>query len=516
MTKSTCWKKAKIFFICFTLAFLFLMICTKSSFLYPMNDWTDANCFFTVGKSMLKGKILYLDLFEQKGPLLYLLHTLAAMISFHSFIGVFLLEIVSLTIFFYYAYKTLNLFVSHNMAIFCLPIIAFLILGLRNFSHGDSAEEFCLPILMYSLYSLTQYFKVKSPMSPSYKMFFLNGVMAGLIATIKFSLLGFWFAFMMCFFFLLLSRKEYRKSICSCLVFLGGMILPILPWIIYFIVNHAWNAFLEAYIYFNIFYYGEAIPPLMKTLAIIGKPLAFLAKSPGIGIPFLFGMFTIFYDRKFLPNLAGKLTILTTFIFLCIGVFFGSSAFRYYYIILTPFIVYGIASVARLLENNYHYQFQRNKEAIFMILTVWMLAFSFYATDNTTMIQPRVEKKELVQYRFAEIINQKKKATLLNYQFLDGGFYTAAGIVPNTKYFQKQNVNDKIYPDITQGQNKVLEKRQVDFVVTRDSMNRSGNYTYDKALTKNYKKIAHQNQNYEERRYRYTLWKKRKNPLPDR
>ena len=28
---------------------LMLSICTKSSPLYPMNDWVDVHCFFTVG-----------------------------------------------------------------------------------------------------------------------------------------------------------------------------------------------------------------------------------------------------------------------------------------------------------------------------------------------------------------------------------------------------------------------------------------------------------------------------------
>ena len=47
------------------LAFIFITICSKSSPLYPFNDWVDANCFFTVGKSIVNGKTLYLDIFEK-------------------------------------------------------------------------------------------------------------------------------------------------------------------------------------------------------------------------------------------------------------------------------------------------------------------------------------------------------------------------------------------------------------------------------------------------------------------
>ena len=48
---------------CFFLRLLFaclasysvLAVCSKSSFLYPMNDWVDVNCFFTVGRGILHG-----------------------------------------------------------------------------------------------------------------------------------------------------------------------------------------------------------------------------------------------------------------------------------------------------------------------------------------------------------------------------------------------------------------------------------------------------------------------------
>ena len=65
--------KGKVIVYCIALSFLFLMICSESSFLYPMNDWVDGNCFFTMGKSMMNGSVPYLDLFEQKGPLLFLI-----------------------------------------------------------------------------------------------------------------------------------------------------------------------------------------------------------------------------------------------------------------------------------------------------------------------------------------------------------------------------------------------------------------------------------------------------------
>ena len=71
-------KTSIVFFIyCIIISFSILIICTKSSPLYVFNDWVDANAYFTMGKGMIHGLIPFKDLFEQKGPLLYLIHGLS-------------------------------------------------------------------------------------------------------------------------------------------------------------------------------------------------------------------------------------------------------------------------------------------------------------------------------------------------------------------------------------------------------------------------------------------------------
>ena len=59
-------------------------VCSLSSPLYAFNTWVDANCFMTVGKSMLYGLVPYRDLYEQKGPLLYALYALCYLVSHRS------------------------------------------------------------------------------------------------------------------------------------------------------------------------------------------------------------------------------------------------------------------------------------------------------------------------------------------------------------------------------------------------------------------------------------------------
>ena len=55
-------RDAMIFLYCMLAAFACLAVCSKSSPLYPINDWTDANAYFSCGKGMLNGRVMYSDL----------------------------------------------------------------------------------------------------------------------------------------------------------------------------------------------------------------------------------------------------------------------------------------------------------------------------------------------------------------------------------------------------------------------------------------------------------------------
>ena len=144
-------QKIALYTACLLAAGVLLLLCSQCSPLFPINVWGDANCLMTVGRVMREGGVIYRDIYEQKGPTLYLIHALAACISDTSFLGVYVLEVVSFAAVLYMACWLAMHRVKPGVAFAGVVLVGACVLVGGAFSRGDSAEEFCLPYLMGAL-----------------------------------------------------------------------------------------------------------------------------------------------------------------------------------------------------------------------------------------------------------------------------------------------------------------------------------------------------------------------------
>ena len=80
---------------------------------------------------------------------------------------------------------------------------------------------------------------------------------------------------------------------------------------------------------------------------------------------------------------------------------------------------------------------------------------------RTSFLQPR---ESIMQYQLAAAMGGEPEATLLNYGFMDAGFYTATGIVPHVKYFHQTNVPLR---EMLDEQLRYIEEGLCTYVVTR-------------------------------------------------
>ena len=361
---------------CAALAALMLLFASQCSPLYPINLWDDANCLLTVGRVMRRGGVLYRDIYEQKGPLLYLIHALAACISDTSFWGVYVLEIPALTA----------------------------ALALAYAEYGRRAR----------------------PMRA--KRLLLCGVLAGGIATIKYTLLGAMVGLCAVEGALALKEGGVPRALKSAGVFLAGMAIPILPWVIYFAANGALRDAYTAYIYNNVFLYGGEAASWGQRL---GELARYVQKNALWAVPAALGLAALAADRG--ETAAVRLCVAAMAAGQFAAVFFVGRVWAYSLLALAAFGVIGCMQLHRALKK---IGCPRGKKALTAAACAASLLLAWFATPNAFLRGQKLE--QLAQGRLAAAMPEG--ATLLQYSHLDDGLYLAAHTLPREKYFVLLNV----------------------------------------------------------------------------
>lgn len=462
---------------CLFVSFCFITICSKSSFLYPLNNGSDIQCFFTVGKGMMNGLVPYRDLVEQKGPLLYFLYGLASLVSSQSFFGVYLLEILSYAGFLFFSYKIFTLFFKPSVSscfYIAAPLMALVSFTSPSFFHGGETEEYLLPLLAFTLYILLRYCREEYPKKPMpLSWLVLTGICAGCVLWMKFSLLGFWLGFMAVVAFALLFTQGIGRAVISCLVFLGGMAATALPWLAYFGAHSALDDLIEVYFYNNIFGYSAQMTMAQRMISIGQVFLRMSRRTPWLLGVVVAGIAGFLVLRKLHKNWVGAVSPLLCAALLALGLYWGGRSYTYYFFIFAGFTSLAavvatqlIASLCGRLAKGKKQRASgpgRRLPALAAVLTITLTGVSYFFCENTYLLG--VPKEECAQYSFADIIHEKEDATLLNYGFLDAGFYYAADIQPVNAYFCLLNIPDENLPEMRAQQRQIVRERGVDFLV---------------------------------------------------
>lgn len=485
-------KKGLEYLLIFGIAFIVITIASKNSPLYKFNDWWDANAFMSVGKSWIQGIIPYRDLFEQKGPVLYLIYAFGSLVSRTSFIGVYLLEIISLMVTLIFVNKIIKLFIKdNNYQILGLIMFAFSTVFLKTFGHGGSAEEFTMPLLMISLYYFTNYLKVDN-YHISKKIIFLNGLIAGIVLWIKYSLLGFWFIFAASIFFIYLFNKKFKEAFISAFIFLSGMFITTIPWLVYFASIQALDDLFNVYFLVNMNAYASNTNIILKLIKAIGLSLYNLLSNP-IYCFFIFIPIIILFVKKInWGKKCANLVLAIAILFTGLGTYIGGTSYFYYGYIVTSFNVIGIIFLLNFIKKKKWKLSIKGNVIILVLLTIGYICLG----DNPSYIL--LKKDDYAQFRFAKIIESEDNPTLLNYNCLDIGLYTTTNITPKYYYFMKNNISKKKYPEMMDEQERYIKKEKPTFVVTKRK---------EKILDENYEIVSKHTQKYENKHVTYYLYK---------
>ena len=295
---------------------------------------------------------------------------------------------------------------------------------------------------------------------------------AGILFWSKFTLLGLYMVWAAAVALRIISRKRWGELFRSMGIFLGVMLAMAVPWVIYFGANGAIGDWLRAYLWDNIFGYAEwgDSSTGQKMAAAVSNMLLSLRDKGNRTYSFLVavGALSFVCYPKRIASWREKSALGFMGLAMGIGIFIGETKHDYYGLPLAVFSMFGVLAFVMLLGrvverlpkllgqavvSNYG-----GFIAVVLLLCSWG---SLRLSPNTYLLS--VDREEMPQFRFARIIQEAEDQSLLNYGFLDGGFYTVLNQVPEESAFCILNRN----PDqMLAEQNTYVQEGRTHFLVT--------------------------------------------------
>ena len=223
--------------------------------------------------------------------------------------------------------------------------------------------------------------------------------------------------------------------------------------LIFFLAFGAAKSLFEVYFYDNLFVYGDSSSPVWLNLA---DGYIFLITFLPAGFAFIYlGAAVSLFRKKWELLAMTGIPALTSFLL----IFAGHLSYQYYPLALAAFVPSGLGLCLRGISNVR----TRLPAPLTSMLSLFLsLPLCFLLSPNTYLM--RYKRIEMPQYKFAEIINSVPEADLLNYGFLDGGFYLASDTIPEYYYFCRNNTG---LEDMIRSQEEYAASGLPDFIVTR-------------------------------------------------
>jgi len=374
----------------------------------------DQGIFATIASGLLQGKIPYRDLWDHKPPGIYFLYALAFKVLGREMRSISLLDglytLFTLLFFFKLAKELFNRRVAY-LSTFLFAILASGIFFLGWWGRGQPEVFLLLPVL-----GLIYLLKPVAGEEKSLFSFFFAGILGGIALSLKTTIFPLMF---LCSFFLLIedgmSTRGIKKGIVKILLFSSGVIIALLPFLIFFGMNTAWGEFFYSNVTFNLAahtnhpYDLAFLKKFKDNFGVIGTRIHFLWST--IILLALYGFVRVTRDVQKERALL-ILWIVGTILSICIGWWL----FYYHFIILIPplalFASYGFFQLFDRLPNQRNKMYRIARTLAVSLLTLFLLMeflLAYYCSYVSTGIisaligMEKVNTEEIYsRYRFPE------------------------------------------------------------------------------------------------------------------
>ena len=249
-----------IFFLC---AGTILLFSSTTSPLYPNNYGVDSAFFRFVGLMIRRGKTLYTEIWDNKGPVLFFLQAFGTLRGTKNadVTLTFLMQIAGLFLTVLFLFRArLAVYPGKKVHIFTIvPIICGTAVFCMLMESGNLCEEWSPPMIACSLYLLAKYAAnvEERPLHPRHYAFF-HGICLALVFFIRPNNAVTICAGLAAAAVFLIRRKKWQNLLENIISGLLGAAVIILPLFIYFLAKHALGDMLYSTLFYNLKYSAQS------------------------------------------------------------------------------------------------------------------------------------------------------------------------------------------------------------------------------------------------------------------
>ncbi len=430
--KKTVGMKEYLIYALFLLgAFVFVLFFSVSTSPLYASYGSDSAIFQVIGKYWELGKIPYRDLFDHKGPFIFLVDAIGYFIT-GTREGIAVVQVISLFVSLIGIYKICSIYFEKRSSV-CWTFVTLGFLSL-SYEGGNLTEEYVFPFLVFSAYAQLKYMSSygRQGKDHDYKWGVWYGVTFSLCVLTRMTNAVGLCSGILVILCLLIREKRWRNVGKNTLAVLAGSFLTALPFVIYF---HMQDALYEMY-------YGTIAQNIMAaesvsnfwwstSRSLVGWSHVMIAHLCSYGL-MIAGIMAIIKKKKELA-----------FYFLTVGILmtaylFTRYAFYHYMMIATPFLP-AVAAVCTDLKK--YREKARALLAAVLFLVIAYQAFTVYR-DSWAVAGSEPEYAQLLSE-----IPETDRDAFVAYN-VKADIYLRYDIVPYYAYFHHQDAQASVNKDL--------------------------------------------------------------------
>ncbi|MGN0222896.1 MAG: hypothetical protein ACI4AM_02590 [Muribaculaceae bacterium] len=297
------------------------------------SDGWDSAVYRMVGECWLRGALPYADVFDNKGPYLYLIQAIGAWLGGGRW-GIFLLLVINYTVILELLWRITGL-IFNKIGARLVVVAGFMLHFLLMLEQGNLTEDWSMALILLGLWLAMRRLAAPADLQIGREVY-VYGLCFGVVTLMRPTNSIVFAAIVLGFSGLLLYRKQFRTFGIAALRFIAGAAAAIAPMAVYFYCHDALDDAIHCVFTYNILY-AQIWSELTGTCYRFSNYLLML---PAI-IPLAS---SLIYDRK--NHSRFSVVVIPATILFCL-IHLNQATYYHYYALLTPMLAVGGAMILR-------------------------------------------------------------------------------------------------------------------------------------------------------------------------